>query len=326
MKPVTCAIAGLGRIGSRLEEDRLREKPATHAGAIVKNPDCVLVAGCDINEDKRKLFEERWGCSNTYENIEEMLSNTCPQILHVATPPQTHLGIVEAAAEHGVPVIVCEKPLAHTEEDARRIAAFHRNGRTKILVNHERRYSKDYGTAKRRVEEGTYGELLSVHSMLYMGRNRDLHDMLLDDGTHLIDAVHFLTGSGLRLVRCERAGLPGRQSLLVTCTARGIPVLFEVASGRAYVTFEIDLVFSEGRIRIGNGIYEEYESGPSPYYEGFHSLLKKKTRTPYPTGYFSNMLADAVLCATERDRDPVSSAIHGYEAIAVITAIKKQSF
>ena len=41
------AVVGLGRIGSLLEDDRLREKPCTHAGAAAANPGLILCAGKD---------------------------------------------------------------------------------------------------------------------------------------------------------------------------------------------------------------------------------------------------------------------------------------
>lgn len=324
MKRVRCAVAGLGRIGSLLEDDLLREKPATHAGAIAHNPDCTLAAGCDIREDRRTRFAERWGCKNTYQDTGEMLSETDPDILHIATPPDTHLEIVRTAVQHGVRMIVCEKPLAETEEDARLITDLHKDRRTKILVNHERRYSADYRMARERIQKRAYGELLSIHAILYMGLYREANDILLDDGTHLIDTINFLTGSSLDLVRKERFDLSRQQSLLVVGRACDTPVVFEVASGRTYVTFELDLIFSHGRIRIGNGIYEEYESGPSPYYEGMNSLLRKKTPPPFPTGYFTNMMADAVLCAREQNREPVSSAPDGYKAIAFIARVTEE--
>jgi predicted dehydrogenase len=322
MKRLRCAVTGLGRIGSLLEDDRLREKPATHAGAIAQNPDCTLVAGCDIREDRRARFEKRWDCKNTYQDTGRMLSRTSPDILHIATPPDTHLEIVRTAVLYGVRMIVCEKPLAEKEEDARHITDLHKGRRTKILVNHERRYSADYRMARERIQKRAYGELLSIHAMLYMGRHREANDILLDDGTHLIDIINFLTGSALDLVQKERFDLSRQQTLLVMGRVCDTPVVFEVASGRTYVTFELDLIFSHGRIRIGNGTYEEHESGPSPYYEGMNSLLRKKTPLLFPTGYFSNMMEDAVLCAREEKREPVSSAPDGYKALAFITRVK----
>jgi hypothetical protein len=92
------------------------------------------------------------------------------------------------------------------------------------------------------------------------------------------------------------------------------------------VQFEIDLCFASGRIRIGNGLFEEYAGGESPYYERMRSLLKLRARrpaiTPATTGYFSNMLKDAVLCARDPKREPRSSARDGYLALRFIDAVK----
>jgi len=57
---IGAAIIGLGRIASLLEEDSRREKPCTHAGAITANPDCILTGGCDTDDERRRLFAERW--------------------------------------------------------------------------------------------------------------------------------------------------------------------------------------------------------------------------------------------------------------------------
>ena len=58
---VRCAVIGLGRIGSTLEADALREKPCTHTGAIIANPDCLLIAGADIDADARRQYLQDWG-------------------------------------------------------------------------------------------------------------------------------------------------------------------------------------------------------------------------------------------------------------------------
>ncbi len=320
--PLSCAVTGLGRIGSILESDRLREKPATHAAAIVENPDCVLVAGCDIDEGRRKRFEKKWGVRTTYAETSVMLDALEIDILHVATPPHTHLDIVREAARRGVAVVVCEKPLARTALEAEKIASLYEKGPVKILVNHERRYSRDYLKARQHIENRSFGPLLSTHAALYMGEKRPAYDILLDDGTHLIDIVHFLTGAEIVVLAVRRFCDKKRDSILVTAETGGVPLMFEVASGRNFVTFEIDLSFQRGRIRIGNGLYEEYESGPSPYYEGMRSLARNSSRRPYPTGYFSGMMADAVSCAKDPGHTPVSSALDGLRAIEVIEMIK----
>ena len=330
MGKVHCAVVGLGRIGSLLEDDRLREKPCTHAGAIVKNRECILVAGCDILKERRQLFSRRWRCPAVFAGVGEMLQATDPDIVHVATPAETHLEIIERILDHdhgysesrGVRLVVCEKPLAENSRDAGKIAAFHDSGRVKVLVNHERRYSKDYQAARDHIGKQTFGELLSVSSHLYMGEKAPAHEILLHDGTHLVDTLQFLLTSELEIVSVNRSEPHGRESLSICCRGGPVPVFMEVGAGRNYVLFEIDLSFSRGRIRIGNGLYECSSSRESHHYEDMNSLFRTEENRPRKTGYFANMLTDAVLSVRERDRTPLSSAREGYAVLSFIDRVK----
>jgi predicted dehydrogenase len=339
LEKLRCSIVGLGRIGCLLEEDRLREKPCTHAGAITRNRDCTLAAGCDIDGRRRSLFARRWKCDRVFESLEEMLRLVPTDILHVATPPGTHRSIIERALPFGVKAIVCEKPLAETKADAERIARIHRAGRVKILTNHERRYSVDYLNARRHITRGTYGRLLSVSGRLYMGKGGDVFSTLLEDGTHLVDIIQFLAGCRLEAAGAVSEGTGRAKTLCILARSKvdrertdgavsrgdagSIPVSLEVGTGRDHVVFELDLGFSSGRIRVGNGLYEEYESGPSPYYEGMKSLKRGEARRPRVTGFFSRMLEDAVACARESSHAPVSSALDGCSAVLFVDAVKR---
>jgi len=170
MKKIRCSIVGLGRIGSLLEEDKLREKPATHAGAISQNKDCILAGGCDIRNQRCEGFSKKWNCPETYTDIDTMLMKTSPDILHIATPPETHLKIIEKALSYNIKLIICEKPLAENSHDALKIVNIHNSGRVKILVNHERRYSRDYQMVKKHIDKNDFGKLLSIYSKLFMGK------------------------------------------------------------------------------------------------------------------------------------------------------------
>jgi len=324
MEKIRCCIAGLGRIGSILEDDRLREKPCTHAGAIKRNRECRLTAGCDINKERRELFAQRWNCSRVYEDIRDMLKTNQCDILHIATPSETHLEIIKMALPYKPKVIICEKPLAENSRNALKIAELDNAGKIKILTNHERRYSKDYQRAKKHIEEQTLGRLLSISSQLFMGRNRAVNDTLLHDGTHLIDIINFLTSSYLEKVETVKFSVSGRESLIIISRSGRIPVILEIGSGRDYLEFTITLNFSSGKIRIGNGLYEEYRSVKSSYYEDMNSLEKISAGRPGKTGYFMNMLIDAVQCVKFETHEPLSSGWHGYKAIEFIDSIKRK--
>jgi hypothetical protein len=106
--------------------------------------------------------------------------------------------------------------------------------------------------------------------------------------------------------------------------ADSIPVAIEVGSQRDHLVFEVELNFSSGRIRVGNGVYSFERSGESPHYEGYRSLLPDEEAPPRPekTGYFSGMVADAVRCVREPAHMPLSSAEDALEVMKFIRSVK----
>ncbi|MDR0377772.1 MAG: Gfo/Idh/MocA family oxidoreductase [Spirochaetaceae bacterium] len=327
MEPVKTAVVGLGRIASLLEDDGLREKPCTHAGAVTANRDCILVAGADIDGPRRSLFAGRWRVP-VYADAGEMLREHRPSLLCIATPPDSHLRYCALAAKHGVPVVICEKPLADSLGSARKIAALQQKGSVRIITNHERRYAADYAEAREILRKEELGVLLSVKAALYMGRTRRIRDVLWHDGTHLIDALMFLTGCLPRHKACFGSPLSSREGTAFLSgylkptdgggqkpSPASVPFLIEAGAGRDHLVFGMEFSCERGRLRIGNGVFEVWESGPSPYAEMFRSLKKTREGFEGPTGYFANMAADAVACVRDPARKPRSGADDGLRVI-----------
>ncbi|MDR0302900.1 MAG: Gfo/Idh/MocA family oxidoreductase [Treponema sp.] len=328
MQKLKAAVIGLGRIASILEEDALREKPCTHTGAITANEDCVLSAGCDIDEERRGLYAQKWQVP-VYKDAAEMLRVHKPDILSIATHPDSHYRYCRLASEHKVPVVICEKPLADNIGEARKIAKLAEKGSPVIITNHERRYSQDYINVKSILDEEKLGRLLRVSACLYMGKNRRLIDQLWHDGTHLADAIMFLTSSKLKHKRRWGAKLNAKSGtaylegeLQKEKSAPPIPALMEIGAGRDHLVFEIEFSCENGRLRIGNGVFEVWESVPSPYAEKFRSLQNTGEEFRGATGFFANMLKDAVLCAKDPSRKPRSCAADGLRVIEYLNSVK----
>ncbi|MDR1301916.1 MAG: Gfo/Idh/MocA family oxidoreductase [Treponema sp.] len=333
MQRMPVALVGLGRIASLLEGDPLREKPCTHTGAVSANPETILVAGADQDPKPRQTFAETWECP-VYAEAEKMLHVHAPQILVIATHPDSHAYYCKMAAAYQVPVAICEKPLADTLYHARVIAALHRSAQITILTNHERRYGADYSKAKAILDAGQLGSLVSLKATLYMGKNRRILDVLWHDGTHLADAIMFLSGSVMRHQRIWGANLNRRTGTAYLAgyldASRGrerIPskkprFLLEIGAERDHLVFELEFSCTQGRLRIGNGIFEVWESHESPYAQGFRSLRKTPDTFEGPTGYFANMLKDAVTCVRDPEHQPCSSALDGLRVIQYLNAVR----
>jgi predicted dehydrogenase len=348
------AIVGLGRIASLLEDDSLREKPCTHAGAITTTIGLLLCAGADIDGERRCFFTEKWKVP-VYDDAETMLRQERPHILHIATHPDSHWHYCSLAERYGVSVAVCEKPLADTLGRANKIAALHKSGKITIITNHERRYAADYAQARIILADGKrLGPLTGVRGKLYAGKTRRLLDALWHDGTHLADAAMFLTGAVLKhrktitenryktdggFMDCglkARNGtvyLFGRLDHPSVPAVKPLPFLLELGAGRDHLAFELEFSCEWGKLVIGNGVYEIWESRESPYAEGFKSLEKCDDGFIGPTGYFSNMAANALVCAQQRlnrnsaDVDngagsAISTAVDGLRVIRYLRSVK----
>ncbi|MDR1239597.1 MAG: Gfo/Idh/MocA family oxidoreductase [Treponema sp.] len=349
MEKINATLIGLGRIGSLLEDDALREKPCTHAGAIAASLDCVLAAGCDTDEERRRLFGEKWRVP-VYADAAEMIAACRPRLVAVATHPDSHERYCRLAAACGVPVVICEKPLAAALGPARRIAALEKSGQVRIIANHERRYSADYIKARAILDEGRLGRILSVNAAICMGRNRRLLDVLWHDGTHLADAIMFLSGLAMRHKKHWGAKLGARtgtawlSGLLIPAAfpapagatalsavglaprwspghSAPIPFVIQIGAERDHLIFEMEFSCECGRLRIGNGIFEVWESVESPYAESFRSLKKTTAAFEGPTGYFANMAADAAACVRDPVRRARSTAADGLRVIEYLHAV-----
>lgn len=323
MSKVRVAIIGLGRIASLLEDDKKREKPATHAGAISSNKNALLVGGYDIDKERAIIFSKRWNCETNFLSAKEMLNKLKPEIVHICTHPDTHYKYVKLCVENNIKTVVCEKPLSDTLENAKKIFELSKLGTTKIMVNHERRYSNNYIDTKKIIDSKKYGEMLSIYAKIYFGRTRKLKDILLDDGTHIIDIINFLTNGYIELSNKNINLTDNTSTCFLVGKSNNIEIILEAGNKRNYLQFELDLSFETGRIIIGNGVYKEYKSVKSPYYEGFNSLTEVSSNEKYAkTDYFKNMVSDAIAITKNEKQKAVSSVNDAYEVMKFLKAIK----
>jgi len=333
-------VIGTGRIGSSLETDRLREKPASHSGAIAHNKETLLVAGADPDADNLAAFGKLWRLppAALFSDARAMLETVNPGIVHIASDTEEHIPLLRLALEREVPVIVLEKPVAQTLAEAREILPFieeaERLATSRIVVNHERRFAADYRAINAAIASGELGSLLSIHARLYMGKTKTPKKVLWHDGTHLVDVISFLAGPwDVRDTRGNVEATSGNfiaigETLPTAASADPVSIVLEASPGRDHLVFELDLSFSSGRARIGNGTFELWKSRPSRLYEQFRSLELVSGRPGNghsKTGYFSGMMAHAVALYRDPALPGESTFADGLYAIELLDRIIERS-
>ncbi len=154
-----------------------------HAAAYEKlTEQCEIVACADIVEKNAKAFAERFGAKAIYSDYKEMLASEGLDIVSICTWMHLHAEMTIAAAEAGVKAIHCEKPMATTWGDAKRMAQVCRDRGAQLTFNHQRRFGAPFFMAKEMLTAGEIGELQILQ---YGGGN------LYDTGTHFIDMLSF---------------------------------------------------------------------------------------------------------------------------------------
>lgn len=153
-----------------------------HAVGYATSPDTEIVALADINMENAKAFQEVHGGEKIYLDYHEMLEKENLDIVSVATWPHLHAPMVIAAAEAGVKAIHCEKPMATTFGDSRRMVEICERNGVQLTFNHQRRFGAPYRKARDLVQSGAIGELLRLE-----GTCPNLYDW----GTHWFDMIFF---------------------------------------------------------------------------------------------------------------------------------------
>jgi predicted dehydrogenase len=169
-------------------------QPGTHAAALARIPGAEVVAICDLLPEATGRFVEQWGAvwpaMRVYDDAAALLANERLDVVAVCTPDDRHAELVIAAAEGGVPAIMCEKPLATTLADAdRMVAAIERAG-TIVSVDHTRRWDPFYGRVRELIAAGRIGQVRSVVGTLHGERA-----MLFRNGTHILDLMCWYAGA-----------------------------------------------------------------------------------------------------------------------------------
>jgi predicted dehydrogenase len=184
-----------------------------HIPAILDTPGLELAALYDPDPHRVAESGGKYGVAGASDRVDAFFDAHLDAVL-VASPAGTHKANVLMAAERGIHVL-CEKPLALTDEDAEEmIAAMERAGKM-LLTGFVYRFSPVAQQIKRWIEEGVVGEIRALR-LIYVwdlhGRWEQLADgnwiesprwhgrmveggPLVDCGVHQIDLARWWTGS-----------------------------------------------------------------------------------------------------------------------------------
>lgn len=192
--PVRFAIIGYGFIGKR------------HAEMVKGNPDCEVVAVCDVNASLETHAREHHGVP-FYTDVDTMLkAHPDVDVVNVCTPNSLHASGSLAALAHGKHV-VCEKPMGLSKAESEEVIHEALRANARVFCVMQNRYSPPSAWLKELVESKALGAIHMVHINCYWNRDdryygkSDWKGTLRFDGgplftqfSHFIDIMYWLFG------------------------------------------------------------------------------------------------------------------------------------
>jgi myo-inositol 2-dehydrogenase/D-chiro-inositol 1-dehydrogenase len=146
-----------------------------------------------------------------FENEQDLIRDDDIDVVVITTPDETHAGLIMECLQHQKPVF-CEKPLATTVEDARRIVdAEVELDRKVVQVGFMRRYDPQHLDVKNAIDSGAIG-----NPVLFKGTHRNAvalpgtssESILVNSAVHDLDAARWMLGQEIEEVYVHGTNTP----------------------------------------------------------------------------------------------------------------------
>ncbi len=171
-----------------------------HMPALSRLSDKVeMVAFCDIIVERAQEAAKKYGTADAkvYEDYHQLLEDKSIDVVHVLTPNRSHCEISVAALEAGKHVM-CEKPMAKTAADARKMLEAAKRSGKKLTIGYQNRCRPDSLLLKKAVDRGDLGEIYfaKAHAIrrravptwgVFLNEYEQGGGPLIDIGTHALD-------------------------------------------------------------------------------------------------------------------------------------------
>lgn len=199
-----------------------------HVRAYTTADDVDVVAVADTNRPKAEQLAATVG-AKACAGLDEVLE-LGTDVVSVCTPPRSHAELTVRALEAGCHVL-CEKPLALTVADARRIRDAAEASDRVVMIGHVSRFEPDHRAGRELVSAGNVGEVaMMLHSMTtalpgwseggWLARQEESGGPLVDLSVHSFDYLAWVIGSPAVRVQAVAADSPVGPATYALATVR----------------------------------------------------------------------------------------------------------
>jgi len=189
----------------------------THLASYERVREAQIVAVTDIHEETARAAAQQVG-AEAFRSVQEMLERSDLDAVDICTPPAAHLEAALLAIEKGLHVL-CEKPLAHHPDAARKMVQASEARGVKLMTAFCHRFHPPIVALKRLIDAGELGDIVMFRNR-FAGPFKGVEErwfsdkevagggVLMDTSVHSIDLFRFLVGEVARVQAVTRQTNP----------------------------------------------------------------------------------------------------------------------
>ncbi|MEI6512192.1 MAG: Gfo/Idh/MocA family oxidoreductase [bacterium] len=176
-----------------------------HMPGYAKLPEkCKIIAISDINADSAKEAAEKFNVKHVFSDYQEMLKMDEIDAISVCTPNFLHMQPTIDALKAGKDVL-CEKPLARTGEEARKMVQVAKDTKRLLQVGLHYRFTSTAKFIHKYVSEGRMGDIYFARAQalrrrgipgwgVFIDKDKQGGGPLIDIGVHILDYTLYCMG------------------------------------------------------------------------------------------------------------------------------------
>jgi hypothetical protein len=186
-------LVGLGQVGVGYDLGAPTNQVLSHARALTTHPRVELLGGVDTSSTNRARFGAEYELP-VYGHVRGAVAQHQPDVVVVATPTNQHGSVISQILSECEPrLILCEKPLSSSVNEALEIAELASSAGVDMRVNYMRRADPTIQDLRRSIREQEFGKLERA-VCVYTGG-------VFHNGTHFIDLLSYWLGSPITAPR-----------------------------------------------------------------------------------------------------------------------------
>ena len=254
-KDIGIGIIGVGIMG---RGHALYLSDYVKGGKVVAIYDANLVTAQKV---AKEVFKKTKVLPKVYRDLSMILDDQLVKAVIIASPDHLHANHLEQAVLAGKDVL-CEKPLASKEKDARKVAKLVRNSKSIVGIGFMRRFDRPYQDLKKEIESGKYGKVLQIRctSRNVSSPTATTAMLLTNVAVHEIDIIRWLLGEEIVSVDVNFAKTTRKANsnlsdpISVNChTESGVLVTIDICANSTY-GYEVgmEVITENGSLVIEN--------------------------------------------------------------------------